>query len=200
MKRFFDINKTISQAQAAVRVYARDLGEPVGLTDTECRVVFANIQQDTLNPDRVYLVVDFRKNDITFTHNTEGVLGIKNLTLEKFSHRIHPDYVGEYMNWAIAAYRLASQKAFEPIKERYRILLPIQLSSKKYYWFMQDSVALQVDENGKVVSHLNYLDIVRPFHPDEKLSLKATIFDGIREMEDWVAQMNHYKFSVQPFY
>lgn len=199
MKQLYDISKAILNALSSVRLFARDLGEPVSLTEAECAVLFDTIRQDALNGHRAYLVVDIKKKDITFTHNTEGVFGIKNLTLEKFFWLIHTDYLADYLNWATAANRLINQKSVEPMRERYRIILPIKLPSKKYYWFVQDSIALQVDSRGKVVSHLNYYEIVRPFNADEKLPLTATIFDGTRELEDWAAELQRIRFTTQPF-
>lgn len=74
MKRLYDISKAILKALSSVRMFARDLGEPVRLTDAECAALFDSIRQDALNGHRAYLVVDIKKKDITFTHNTEGVI------------------------------------------------------------------------------------------------------------------------------
>ncbi|MCB0627514.1 MAG: hypothetical protein KDC43_27235 [Saprospiraceae bacterium] len=129
------------------------IGQPIRTEAVEKR-----LRRLAADPERdsFYLVLDVRGPSISWKCNLSNQLGLTDLGYKEYFELIHPDYQRLYLEFGIAAYRLAIAKKGElaPLVSAYSIQFPIRARGK-YWWVKQISEPIEFDKEGMMVTHLN---------------------------------------------
>lgn len=155
---FNDIFETY--CASPMKVLAQYLGEPVNISEDLYDSFKEGIckNSNSFGERPFHMVVNMRKQEIEFQHGFNRLMGTsETVSLKRFLRRIHPDYLVPFLLWGIAVYEFAmyGNVKVEPLKQSYRISIPLRVRDGKYYWFTQISTAIRLDENGNLVCHYN---------------------------------------------
>jgi DNA-binding CsgD family transcriptional regulator len=197
------ITKAVVENTLFMKGLTRDFKDPVLLTETELLSVFDSLRNDRIMANRFATAVNITNWKVLFEHNMSVYLNYKGaFSVEKFFlHIIHPDYIVDYLKWVEAAYSytIAMRDVVEPLRQTYRITVPMKLKSGSYYWILQESSALQLDSDKNMISHINIYSLVRPFDPKEQLSLIGDMWDAHYRQEEWSSALLRLRSMRQPF-
>ena len=116
-------------------------------------------------PSRFFFVVDSTVNDIhkfkgeLMEYGTENIFGEKITNLNLFFHRMHPDYLHPFFEWAQQVYALVHEMGQEliikPFASTYRISIPLRGKDGRYYWYGQYGTPILSDSAYNLICHLN---------------------------------------------
>jgi hypothetical protein len=109
-----------------------------------------------------YSVIDMHTGDFTWQYGLSAALGLplKDLSLEDYLARIHPDYLPMFRFWAVAINE-AAYTIHEAIRTNhfvYHIAMPLKREDGTYHWYTQHSFAMQTDVEGRYLTHFNFHD------------------------------------------
>ena len=102
-----------------------------------------------------------------------------------FFRLIHPAFLVPYLIFGGFAYELAAEIQAswrEIIKINYQISLPLKLPGQEYFWYLQKSRVLAINEKNGVLSHINTYSPLRKFKEfsdrGENIFIEATILSN----------------------
>ena len=153
--------------------------------------------------ERVALAMDIRTLQFPFLYNIEKFLPFKKkFTIDAYFRAIHPDYIIDYIRWAEAVYRCATTElkaVIQPLKQNYRITIPMKLLDGNYHWMLMDCMALQFDKDNNIITHLNTYTVVRPYRVGENTPLVGNISGENFDDEKWNNLLWKMYFTRKPF-
>jgi DNA-binding CsgD family transcriptional regulator len=200
---FLTLSATIVKNIFFMQALTRKLGEPVQLTEEECNTVFEDLKADTMMAQKFALTCNIKTMSIDFQHNTERFLSHQGqLDLKKFFLLLHPDFMEDYIKWGQATYSYALNNKslnIEPLNHCTRMTIPLKLANGKYHWVLQEAVALQIDEAGNLVSHLNVYTILNEMEGDEKVRIVGRLYNNGFEVKEWTQTVWKDFFTRQSF-
>lgn len=133
---------------------------------------------------------------IPWSANTQALLGCKQLTMESFMERLHPDYAGIFLDFAVGVYTLLP-KYRDIIWQQpmaYNIMVPLCDKEGRYFWFKQYAQPSGLAENGQLTHHLNAYRLISDFQGTVMLSRPYVLFQadavpGVQqELQQFVAK------------
>lgn len=193
----------IAKSMKFMNSYSKLIGDPVHLSPEEYQSVLDNIKSEKIDKNRFYLVLNLKKLEIVFSHNVENFFNhFGEITLEYFFKNIHKDYLGEFISWAetVYMYSLEMGEYIIPLKQTFRILVPLKLKDNQYYWVLQECQPLQVDKENRLVSHLNTYSIIQEYSTRKEWSLLGEIWDENFKQKAWSKTVKkRYFFSPSVF-
>ena len=146
-------------SEAFPEILKADIQNPVNLTNEDLEALLNRYRNSKQNfPDLAFWIL-FRVPDFSIResggllHSLEGSFS----TTKEFFRLIHPDYVEPYLNWGLAAYKMALNKKAEikPMATSYRVSIPLRTHDGSYCWYSQHATLVQFDADGNIISHLN---------------------------------------------
>jgi hypothetical protein len=168
----------------------------------ECEKYFDSIKEDVLNRKKFFLAVDVKKFAFFFQHNLELFLPVRgNIGMMKYMELIHPEYVQEFSDWATCVYTFAEKidLNLKPLSQCYKIMLPMR-TLEGYYWILQEAYPLQLDEQGKMISHINEYTIIAPFEAfSSNKHLLGSLWSNNFENKMWTQELQKLFFTREPF-
>lgn len=144
---------------------------PATAVSTQRKLHYQELYRQLPDPNAFYLTVELRQHvHLSWTHQIEQVLGYQRLTLEEYFGIIHPDWQSIYLEFGIASYQLAmkNRAAIRDVNASYSVDVPLRRKNGSYAWFRQFAVNGEVDEEGKLISHVNayrYLNEYQFYQP-----------------------------------
>ena len=200
---YLHLAKTVIGFYFFMKRQTRDFGEPVTLTYSECEKIYDAIRAEKFKSCKFALSMDIRTLKFPFVHNVDNFLSCKNnFTIDTYFRAIHPEYIIDYVKWAEAVYSCISSDLrliAEPLKQNYRITIPMKLLDGNYHWLLMDAVALQFDSNNNVISHLNTYTVLRPFIKGEQTPLIGNLSGPGIDEEIWNETLLNLYFTRKPF-
>jgi hypothetical protein len=197
------LGKTIIQNYFFMKALNHKLGEPVRLSEYECEKVFSDLKADKMMAQKFALVCNIKTMSLDFHYNTEKFLGYNgSLDLNKFFMLLHPDFMEDYLKWGRATYNYVMhhrEMIIEPLNHSTRMTIPLKLFDGKYYWVLQEAIALQVDANGKLVSHLNIYTVLNEMLGNEDVILIGRLYNDGFEVKEWSQTVWKDFFTTRPF-
>jgi hypothetical protein len=115
---------------------------------------------------------------------------------------VHPDFMEDYLKWGRAtyAYILERREAdIEPLNHSTRMTIPLKLTDGKYYWVLQEAIALQIDANGNLVTHLNIYTVLNEMIGKDDVVLIGRLYNDGFEMKEWTQTVWKDFFTTRPF-
>ncbi len=205
MKLLFFIKnvRTLLQFNRFLDELSKDFTDPVTPTVEEAEAFFDEIRTTHHVSKQFYLVA--RSQDITlpFHHNTEKYINTRGLlTADKFLELTHPDYVADYLQWALATYAYFQGERHNPdiTNQFLRLVYPMKLKDYNYHWVLMESTPFQLDKNRNLISHFNVYTILNPYKSDRKLPLIGELWDSDFRNESWTLVLANYRFASKPFF
>ena len=197
------LGKTIIQNFFFMNALTRKLGEPVHLNEGACEKIFEDVKADTMMAQKFALVCNIKTMSIGFHFNTEKFLGYNgSLDLNKFFMLLHPDFMEEYLKWGRATYNYMmnlKDVIVEPMAMCSRMTIPLKLANGQYHWVLQEAMALQIDANGKMVSHVNIYTVLHEMDGKEDVVLVGHLFNNGFEVKEWTQMVWKDYFTTKPF-
>jgi hypothetical protein len=203
MMNLIQLGKTIVQNYFFMRTLTQQLGEPVYLTETACQKAFNALKENPTMAQKFALICNVKTLSIDSQHNTKNFLKYTgNLDLNKFFMLLHPDFMVDYIRWGQATYSYLLQHPeieIVPLHQCTRINIPLQLSDGRYHWVMQEALPLQLDAQGKLITHLNIYTILHEMAPDENVPLVSRLYNNGFEVKEWSQTVWKTFFTHRPF-
>lgn len=184
----------IQENMALIRDMASSFGEPKNMSDEDA-LRSLNVMVGVVRDHSEFAqLVDLRKCEVVWRLGVFEALG-RNLNFEEWVMSIHPKYRLMYLRWGRAAYSVAYQKRDfvlqslsnpeTALKYAYQIRLPIRNAAGDYVEVLQKSTAFQVDNEGRLLSHLNRYQVLGSYNPMHAIP-EATILDRGAPKQEWV--------------
>lgn len=147
-----------------------DVGPPT--KESTARLMAAQIQWEA-TPGPGSFRFTLRVTDpigIRWCHQIETLNGKQSLNYQEFTDRIHPGWMNLYLQFGVATYRVALAQAGNPVMENVAFAQKVALlqDDETYAWYEQMCYPMEVDAEGRMVSHLNvytYLEDYRSLLP-----------------------------------
>ncbi len=197
------LTKVIIKNVFYMQSLTRKLGEPVRLTKEECQAVYEGLKADKMMVNKFVLVCNIKTMSIDFEYNAAKFLKYKGqLDLNKYFFLLHPDFMEEYLKWGRATYAYAMEHkeiGLEPLNHCTRMTIPLKLANGKYYWVLQEGMALQLDANNNMVSHLNIYTILHEMRGDEDVVLVGQLYNNGIEVKEWTQTVWRDYFTQKAF-
>ncbi len=169
-------------------------------SDEECQQFFESIQNNPLSKKHFYLAIYLPTSEISFQYYLSDFLGLKyHVTLLDFLDHIHPNYKNSFLHWAKSAYlTVANERSLLNILDNsYKIIVPLRNLNGDYYWVLQESYALQIDEHQQLISQFNTYTIIGKYKmPQEILGWISTNLEVNIEKS---AVLNHFYNQISNF-
>ncbi len=182
--------------------------EAADLTDADARAFAADLRQNTAPGNHFYIGAKTTSIDIPFQINAQEYLPLGGIfTADEYMEIVHPDYLVDYLEWALAAYAclIAGELApiVKPLKVSYRIEFPAMLKNGRYHWMLMEAIPFQVDRNGIMLTHLNKYTPLRAFEGGPKRELSGELWEGSFLRPDWTRllrkeRLTHAYFLLTP--
>ncbi len=175
----------------------KDFGPPVDLDDERYASYLEGLgrtyDDSTEADEKFYFVINLQNLQLEYIQGLQKALGHEEeISLEGFFQLVHPEYMEAYLMWAVSAYQVAFQnrELVIPLRQSYRITIPIRHRNGKYYWYSQHVTAIRIDAEGHIVCQLNtyYYEgewsrfNIRPF--------EACLSQGNQQSPSWERQLN----------
>jgi hypothetical protein len=197
------LGKVIIKNIFFMQALTRKLGTPVRLTAEECEKVYEDLMADKMMDQKFALMCNIKTMSIDWHYNIEKFLKYKGqLDLTKFFMLLHQDFMEEYLKWGQATYQYAMTRTdlnLEPLNHCTRMTIPLKLANGKYYWVMQEAIALQLDENGKLVSHLNIYTVLNEMEGNENVTIVGRLYNNGFEVKEWTQSVLKNFFTRHSF-
>ncbi len=151
--------------------------EQLHFTGEECNAFFDSIKSNPLSKKHFYLAIHLSTYSLSFQLYLSDYFGLKcSSTLNDFFDAIHPDYKDTFFQWAKSAHLVAvAHPEFLNILDiSYKIMLPLRNANGCYYWVLQESYVLQMNQEKQMISQFNTYTVVGEY-------------DKPQEMFGWVA-------------
>lgn len=195
--------KTLFDFNAYLDKLSQDFGEAVTPSPAEMDAYLSEVRNRKFAHNQFFMVARTVDTTIPFHLNTEKFLNIKGkLDANKFLYLTHPQYLGDYLQWGLAAYSCVQENKhlLEPLKGFFRLAYPIRLRDEKYHWVTYEAIPLSFDKDGNMISHFNTYTVLNI--PFDGKQTKRLIGDFVMENfpdDYFVARLKSMRFSIQPF-
>ncbi len=181
-----------------------DCGEKTRLSDEECQTLFAQIEALPPYANTFFIVLNIKKVEVVKEYNVGLHLDVKGrVNFEKMLRAVKPELLEDYLRWGGAAYSYAAtpgiRQILEPLKQTYRIMVPMLTVKQHYAWVLQESRALELDADSRLISHLNIYTVLRAYDDSEIIGLVGDVWDDGFEQVVWSRTLQEYAFKVRPF-
>ena len=182
------LGKTIAQNYFWMNKRAKSFGEPVRWTDEEAHQFLNTLPLNPLMQNRFAIAANNKTRGVIYHYNLDKYIAYKNkFTVETYFRLVHLDYLEDYIKWGDMVYQYAEKmrEILEPMKQCYRISIPLKFKDGHYHWVLMEAYPLQMDQYGNMISHLNIYTILSYFEAKEKIPLVGDMWDNNKLQEDW---------------
>lgn len=159
--------------------YRQTIGRPVHLDATAFEVFLTQLRDfRRLYPNiSFWQVVDYKSFKVTHKDGDLETFGHPFSTFKDVFRVMHPDYILPYLRWRAAAYELVFAKTvdLDPLDIAYRVSLPMLTKNNEYYWFTINSMIVQIDASGHIVTMLQTLYMENQWSPRNLRPVEAFI-------------------------
>jgi hypothetical protein len=177
-----------------------DENQDITLSDEECKIFLKSIEDNPVSKKHFYMAIDLLDYKLIFQHNLSEFLGLKHsCTLEDFFDKVHPDYIGPFLEWAKSAHYLINAHAeyIDVLGTSYKITLPVMSESGNYYWVLQESYALQLNKLKQILTQFNIYTVVSKYDQPQEIVGWITTKYGIDEEKD--AELKKFYNNITNF-
>ena len=152
--------------------YSSKLGPSQNKEACQSMVEDLKHQSSTINfhNDTFFLLVNLKDLAIPTqisadTHLAPHVLN--NLSIQGVISLVHPNFLVTYLAFGHAAYKMMEEenirKRLQTLDQQYVIQFPMLRSDNRYWWVKQLAVPMEVDEENRIISHLNKYTVIEPY-------------------------------------
>ena len=177
----------------------KDFGAPVNLNDAEysdyLRQLESTYEESAEADEKFCQVINIQTMEIEFSLGVQRALGYDdNTSLQRFFQLVHPEYLESYLMWAVSAYQVAFENRDQiiPLRQSYRITLPLRHHNGEYYWYSQHATALRIDAEGHLICQLNTYYYEGKWSRYNLRPFEACLSQGNQHSVVWDRQLNSY--------
>lgn len=132
---------------------------------------------------------------IKHTYNTSKLWREpSNLTLPQFFTLIHPAFAMDVVKWGEVVYAYTDEisQKITLKKQSYILEFPMKMKNGEYYWVKQNCSPWQLDQNGRLYSHINEYIIGRKFDPNENRKVIGMAWDEDFHQDIWTEEVRRH--------
>ena len=161
----------IKQSRELLLQHFKEVGKPASTERTEWRKEHIKTGPGR---DSFYLIVNLPEARFaSWQCNVQHTIGFSDFTYEAFFNSIHPRYLDWYFQWARGAYELSLEGTvlLSSQEPSYSIHFPLRNKNDggSYWWVKQISEPFELDDNGRMATHLNTYRMVGPYVRQEPI-------------------------------
>ncbi|MDW3651810.1 MAG: hypothetical protein R8P61_32325 [Bacteroidia bacterium] len=151
-----------------------------------------------------FYVHDLRTGEIVSPHNIEKALGFRPRHYKEWLELIHPSVQARYIMLGWQTYeRVFNDPEVQVgfLSHKYQLGIPVYESThNSYFWYLQQSEPLQLDESGNMIRQINFFTKIKRFMGSGLHDkLHPFIFDkDNNQMHDWEANIS--KSATSDYY
>ena len=202
----FILGKTIAQSYFLMRKRSLTFGEPVNWTNEEAHQFLNALPQNPLMQTRFAIAANNKNSEVIYHHNLEKFVAFKKqFTINAYFRLIHLDYVGDYIKWGEMVYQYADsmREVLAPMKQNFRITIPLKLIDGHFHWVLMEAYPLQMDRDNNMISHLNIYTVLSRFDAKVYVPLVGDIWYNNTQQQDWTHDLwkkvaTHRAFILTP--
>ena len=178
-----------------LREYAKILGEPIKPSKEEVENKLIGYEKDS--SISFYFTIDLRANQ----HRIQQIRGLDSAldlpgqeetilaspdSLKEFLNLIHKDYIELFLKAAYAGNKSAQEfnQSIVPFEQSFRISIPLKMG-EGYFWYLQDSTAIEVDSNNYMVTQINKYSPHIRVEKDDPRRIETCFTDNGKPVEEW---------------
>lgn len=168
----FSFSELLSEFNLLLDEVSRNFSEPVRKTDQEVEELIARLRQSPDIGRTFYLIA--RTTSVQLSHfvRVDEYLPITSgFDADDYLALIHPDYIDDYLQLAIACYLYFTEPqhrmGIEPLGMSYRMIFPLKLKDNRYHSALMEVFPLQMDKENNTISHLNKYTILHAFDEEK---------------------------------
>jgi DNA-binding CsgD family transcriptional regulator len=195
------LRKDYQAFRASCYQHVADIEHPMQVSEEE-QNVFLNSVKTMVSNERFYFVVDLVSFDLTHCIGVDRWLGYSPGSLSMFDYlkAIHPNYVGQLMQMAIATLEVAGQNPgfFKFMDQRIIACLPMREKNGKYWWVKRESTSFQFDANGRLTAYANLFTIVKEYD-GESMAPRYSDLAGNSQNELYNLFVERYRERIREY-
>ena len=184
--------KTIAQNYFIMTKRAKAFGESVHWTDAEAHQFLDTLQYNPLMQNRFAIAANNKIGAVVYHFNLDKyVTSSLGFGINAYYRLIQIDYLEDYIKWGEMVYQYADKMrdVLAPMKQSFRISIPMKLKDGHYHWVLMEAYGLQFDAQNNLISHLNIYTILSRFNEKEKIPLVGDMWDSNAKQQDWTHEL-----------
>jgi DNA-binding CsgD family transcriptional regulator len=160
------LRKDYQAFRASCNQCLTDIELPFQVSEEEQNAFLSSVKT-LVSSERFSFVVDLLSFELTNCIGLERWLGYPTGRFSMFDYlkAIHPNYVGQLMQMAIATLEVTGQNPgfFKFMDQRIIACLPMREKNGRYWWVKRESTSFQYDAKGRLTAYANLFTIVKEY-------------------------------------